>query len=178
MGLGIIMTLPLRIEYLGGESGLHLTNEQIALVTVVVFSIARILSSRLWGELFDRVRFLSYRISLNLLLISATLVYFHAESITGVSIGAALAGVGVGGSKIAWSLWVTKLAPEGMEARYMGAHVALTGLRGALAPFLGYWLLGILGYEGVAWFSVALVTFSTFLFYRLFSNQRAKLSGL
>ena len=178
MGLGIIMTLPLRIEYLGGESGLHLTNEQIALVTVVVFSIARILSSRLWGELFDRVRFLSYRISLNLLLISATLVYFHAESITGVSIGAALAGVGVGGSKIAWSLWVTKLAPEGMEARYMGAHVALTGLRGALAPFLGYWLLGILGYEGVAWFSVILVTFSTFLFYRLFSNQRAKLSGL
>ena len=178
MGLGIIMTLPLRIEYLGGESGLHLTNEQIALVTVVVFSIARILSSRLWGELFDRVRFLSYRISLNLLLISATLVYFHAESITGVSIGAALAGVGVGGSKIAWSLWVTKLAPEGMEARYMGAHVALTGLRGALAPFLGYWLLGILGYHGVAWFSVALVTLSTLLFFRLFSHQRAQQSGL
>ena len=178
MGLGIIMTLPLRIEYLGGESGLHLTNEQIALVTVVVFSIARILSSRLWGELFDRVRFLSYRISLNLLLISATLVYFHAESIIGVSIGAALAGVGVGGSKIAWSLWVTKLAPEGMEARYMGAHVALTGLRGALAPFLGYWILGILGYKGVAWFSVALVTLSTVLFFRLFSHQRAQQSGL
>ncbi len=178
MGLGIIMTLPLRIEYLGGESGLHLTNEQIALVTVVVFSIARILSSRLWGELFDRVRFLSYRISLNLLLISATVLYFHAESIIGVSIGAALAGVGVGGSKIAWSLWVTKLAPEGMEARYMGAHVALTGLRGALAPFLGYWLLGILGYHGVAWFSVALVTLSTLLFFRLFSHQRAQQSGL
>ena len=178
MGLGIIMTLPLRIEYLGGESGLHLTNEQIALVTVVVFSIARILSSRLWGELFDRVRFLSYRISLNLLLISATLVYFHAESIIGVSLGAALAGVGVGGSKIAWSLWVTKLAPEGMEARYMGAHVALTGLRGALAPFLGYWLLGILGYQGVAWFSVALVTLSTLLFFRLFPHQRAQQSGL
>ena len=178
MGLGIIMTLPLRIEYLGGESGLNLSNEQIALVTVVVFSVARIISSRLWGELFDRVRFLHYRISLNLLLISATLVYFHAKSFIGVSIGAALAGVGVGGSKIAWSLWVTKLAPHGMEARYMGAHVALTGLRGALAPFIGYWLLGILGYEGVAWFSVALVTFSTFLFYRLFSNQRAKLSGL
>jgi hypothetical protein len=178
MGLGIIMTLPLRIEYLGGESGLNLSNEQIAIVTVVVFSVARIISSRLWGELFDRVRFLHYRISLNLLLISATLVYFHAESFIGVSIGTALAGVGVGGSKIAWSLWVTKLAPNGMEARYMGAHVALTGLRGALAPFIGYWLLGILGYKGVAWFSVALVTFSTFLFYRLFSNQRAKLSGL
>jgi len=178
MGLGIIMTLPLRIEYLVGESGLNLSNEQIAIVTVVVFSVARIISSRLWGELFDHVRFLHYRISLNLLLISATVVYFHAESLTGVSIGAALAGVGVGGSKIAWSLWVTKLAPDGMEARYMGVHVALTGLRGALAPFIGYWLLGILGYEGVAWFSVALVTFSTFLFYRLFSNQRAKLSGL
>jgi hypothetical protein len=178
MGLGIIMTLPLRIEYLGGDRGLNLTNEQIALVTVVVFSIARILSSRLWGELFDRVRFLYYRISLNLLLISATLVYFHAESMIGVSIGAALAGVGVGGSKIAWSLWVTKLAPEGMEARYMGAHVALTGLRGALAPFLGYWLLGILGYQGVAWFSVALVTISTVLFMSLFNNLRCRSTGL
>ena len=178
MGLGIIMTLPLRIEYLGGESGLNLSNEQIALVTVVVFSVARIISSRLWGELFDRIRFLYYRISLNFLLISATLVYFHSASIIGVSIGAALAGVAVGGSKIAWSLWITKLAPDGMEARYMGAHVALTGLRGSIAPFLGYWLLGLLGYQGIAWFSVALVTVSTLLFYRLFFNQRAKHSGL
>ena len=178
MGLGIIMTLPLRIEYLGGESGLNLSNEQIALVTVVVFSVARIISSRLWGELFDRIRFLYYRISLNFLLISATLVYFHSASIIGVSIGAALAGVAVGGSKIAWSLWITKLAPDGMEARYMGAHVALTGLRGSIAPFLGYWLLGLLGYQGIAWFSVALVTVSTLLFYRLFFNQRAKHSRL
>ena len=145
MGLGIIMTLPLRIEYISGTGGLNLTNEQIALVTVVIFSVARIISSRLWGELFDRVRFLFFRISLNLILIAATLVYFRAEGLLGVSMGAALAGVGVGGSKIAWSLWVTKLAPAGMEARYMGAHVALTGLRGALAPFLGYWLLGLLG---------------------------------
>ncbi len=178
MGMGIIMTLPLRIEYLGGDSALNLTNEQIALVTVVAFSIARILSSRLWGELFDRARFLSYRIVLNLLLISATLVYFHSESFIGVSIGATLAGVGVGGSKIAWSLWVTKLAPRGMEARYMGTHVALTGLRGALAPFLGYWLLGILGYEGVAWFSVGLVSLSTLLFSRLFSQGGGRCNGL
>jgi len=178
MGLGIIMTLPLRIEYLGGTGGLDLSNGQIALVTVVIFSIARIISSRLWGELFDRVRFLYYRITLNVILIAATLVYFHADGLMGVSLGAGLAGVGVGGSKIAWSLWVTKLAPPGMEARYMGAHVALTGFRGALAPFLGYWLLGLIGYEGVAWFSVTLVTLSTLLFLRLFSHPRTRDSGL
>jgi MFS family permease len=178
MGLGIIMTLPLRIEYLGGTGGLNLSNEQIALVTVVIFSIARIISSRMWGELFDRIRFLYFRITLNLILIAATLVYFHADGLMGVSLGAGLAGVGVGGSKIAWSLWVTKLAPPGMEARYMGAHVALTGFRGALAPFLGYWLLGLLGYQGVAWFSVALVTLSTLLFLRLFSHPRTLESGL
>jgi hypothetical protein len=148
------------------------------LVTVVIFSIARIISSRLWGELFDRVRFLYFRITLNLILIAATLVYFNADGLMGVSLGAGLAGVGVGGSKIAWSLWVTKLAPAGMEARYMGAHVALTGFRGALAPFLGYWLLGLLGYQGVAWFSVALVTLSTLLFLRLFSHPRTRDSGL
>ena len=178
MGLGIIMTLPLRVEYLSGSGGLDLSNEQIALVTVVIFSVARIISSRLWGELFDRIRFLFFRISLNLILIAATLVYFHADGFLGVSLGAMLAGVGVGGSKIAWSLWVTKLAPEGMEARYMGAHVALTGLRGALAPFLGYWMLSLMGYKGVAWFSVALVTLSTLLFLRLFTHQKAKENGL
>jgi hypothetical protein len=99
------------------------------------------------------------------------MVYFHSESLFGVAGGAALAGIGVGGSKIAWSLWVTKLAPSGMEAKYMGVHVALTGLRGALAPFLGYWLLGLLGYHGVAWFSVALVIISTLLFIRVFTLQ-------
>ena len=60
----------------------------------------------------------------------------------------------------------------------MGAHVALTGLRGALAPFLGYWMLSMMGYEGVAWLSVALVTLSTLLFLRLFTHQRAKENGL
>ena len=65
-----------------------------------------------------------------------------------------------------------------MEARYMGAHVALTGLRGALAPFLGYWLLEIFGYQGVAWVSAILVTVSTLLFYRLISSNRSIASGL
>ena len=60
----------------------------------------------------------------------------------------------------------------------MGAHVALTGLRGALAPFLGYWLLSILGYSGVAWVSMALVTLSTLLFLRLFYDKRTKENGL
>ena len=177
MGLGIIMTLPLRIEYLGGSDGLGLSNGQIALVTVVIFSIARIISSPLWGELLTAFASL-FRISLNLVLIAATLVYFHADGILGVSLGAILAGVGVGGSKIAWSLWVTKLAPSGMEARYMGAHVALTGLRGALAPFLGYLLLSILGYSGVAWVSAALVSLSTLLFLGLIKNKRTKENGL
>ena len=86
--------------------------------------------------------------------------------------------MGVGGSKIAWSLWVTKLAPSGMEARYMGAHVALTGLRGALAPFLGYLSLSILGYSGVAWVSAALVSLSTLLFLGLIKNKRTKENGL
>ena len=60
----------------------------------------------------------------------------------------------------------------------MGAHVALTGLRGGLAPFLGYWLLSILGYSGVAWVSMALVTLSTLLFLRLFYDKRTKENGL
>jgi hypothetical protein len=36
----------------------------------------------------------------------------------------------------------------------------------------------MMGYEGVAWLSVALVTLSTLLFLRLFTHQRAKENGL
>ena len=128
--------------------GLNLTNEQIALVTVVIFSITRIISSRLWGDLFDRVRFLYFRITLNIILIAAPRL-FHADGLMGVSLGAGL-------QEWAWAaqncleFMGYQTAPAGMEARYMGAHVALTGFRGALALFLGYWLLGLLGYQGVA----------------------------
>lgn len=177
MGFGVLMTLPLRVEYLAGEGGLGMSNEEVTLVAVVVFSIARILSARLWGGLFDHLHFIGFRLLLNIFLLLASLVYFNAESFIGVCIGATLAGIGTGGSSIAWSLWVTKLAPKGREAEYMGAHVAFTGVRGVLAPFLGYWVLSKAGFSGVAWISASLILASSFMFAAVLRHPRFRLDS-
>lgn len=172
MGFGVLMTLPLRVEYLAGDEGLGMSNEEVTVVTVVVFSLARILSSRIWGMLFDHLTFIGFRLLLNVFLLSASLVYFHASTFYGVCSGAALAGVGTGGSVIAWNLWVTKLAPEGREAAYMGTHVAFTGVRGVLAPFLGYWVLQVAGFRGVSWVSAGLILASSLLFATVLNHPR------
>ena len=172
MGFGVLMTLPLRVEYLAGKGGLEMSNEEVTLVAVVVFSIARTLSARLWGSLFDHLHFIGFRLLLNAFLLLASLVYFNAESFTGVCIGSTLAGIGTGGSSIAWSLWVTKLAPKGRETEYMGTHVAFTGVRGVLAPFLGYWVLSQAGFSGVAWISASLILTSSFMFASVLRHPR------
>ena len=172
MGFGVLMTLPLRVEYLAGEGGLGMSNREVAIVAVVSFSSARILSSRIWGSLFDRLHFIGFRLILNIFLLSASIVFFQAESFTGVCIGSILAGFGTGGSIIAWSLWVTKLAPEGRETEYMGAHIAFTGIRGILAPFLGYWILSEIGFTGVAWTSAGLILGSSLIFASVLRHPR------
>ncbi|MEZ5302399.1 MAG: hypothetical protein R3F11_17460 [Verrucomicrobiales bacterium] len=55
----------------------------------------------------------------------------------------------MGGGNIAWSLWVTKLAPADRVAEYMSVHTFTTGLRGMAAPFLGFWLAAQIGVQGV-----------------------------
>jgi MFS family permease len=171
MGLGVIMTIPLRIEYMAGSGGIGMSNEQVAMI-VVIYSFAGVLTSRIWGKLFDRVSFIPYRVSLNFFLLLSVLIFFSSHSFLGLAIGSALAGVANGGASIAWSLWVTKLAPKGLEAEYMGAHVFMTGIRGACAPFLGYLILGICGFEGMAYFSCTLIFISGLIFLTALKSPR------
>lgn len=171
MGLGVIMTIPLRIEYMAGEGGIGISNQEVAMV-VISYSIAGILSSRLWGKLFDRIPFVPYRISLNLFLFASVLLFFTANSFYGLILGSVLAGVANGGASIAWSLWVTKLAPIGLESEYMGAHMFLTGVRGFCAPFLGYTVLNMLDFKGVAYTSSILILCSLLIFCTALKAER------
>ena len=142
---GAIMTFPLRVEYLAEEEGLNLSNAEIALIGVGIFFLFKIIGSLFWGKLFDRMHFMRYRITINLFMLVAILVYFNAPGFLGVAVGAALAGVATGGANLAWSLWVTKIAPPGRVSEYMGVHMSFTGIRGATAPFMGYALVEPLG---------------------------------
>ena len=80
------MTVPLRIEYMVGQGGVGMSNEQVAYV-VILYSLSGVLTSRVWGKLFDRVSFVPYRLSLNVLLFSSVLIFFSSESFLGLAIG-------------------------------------------------------------------------------------------
>ena len=105
LGFGVIMTFPLRIEFLADKKGLNFSNEEIALVGVSVFFVFKVIGAVLFGKLFDRINFMRFRIFLNLFLLIAILVYFNSETFLGVAIGTGLAGL-AGGANIAWNLWV------------------------------------------------------------------------
>lgn len=172
LGFGVIMTFPLRIEYLANKQGLNFSNEEIAFIGVSIFFTTKVLSVLLCGKLFDRVHFMRFRIVLNLVMLTAILIYFNADTFLGVAIGTAIAGLGTGGANIAWNLWVTKLAPSGKESEYMGVHLFLTGLRGSTAPFLGYALLEPLGYSGISILSAILVLAATLIFLTTVNHSR------
>lgn len=163
MGLGVHMTIPLRVEHMAGDGGVGMTNHQVSII-VISYSAASILSSRIWAKLFDRFRFIPYRIGINIFLLVSVMLFFSSNDMIGLALGSALAGIANGGSSIAWTLWVTKIAPQGHEANYMGVHVFMTGLRGISAPFLGYFLLSKFDFLGMAFFSSCLILVSLIIF--------------
>ena len=163
MGLGVIMTIPLRIEYVAGDCGMGMTNKQIAILFGISM-LSGVLTSRIWGKLFDQISFVPYRLCLNFFLLFSIVIFFSSTTFWGLTMGAILGGIATGGASIAWSLWVMKIAPDGRESDYMGAHVFMTGIRGALAPFLGYFVLGLVGFKGVTYCSSFLILASVFIF--------------
>ena len=88
----------------------------------------------------------------------------------------AFQGAAMGGGKIFWGLWVTKIAPEEKASSYMSIHMALTGLRGTLAPFIGYWILAYATAGAVAWTGMALIGVAIVLFECVRSNRRLDIS--
>ncbi len=142
MGVGNLVMLPLRVEYLANPVySIALTPATVALLTGVIPNLSRLVMSRVWGSLFDRMNFFLLRIVLNVGFILGILTFFLGESTLGFVVGALVFGISVAGGDIAWSLWVTKIAPPDKVADYMSVHTFFTGVRGLVAPFLAFHLI-------------------------------------
>lgn len=139
MGFGNLMMFPLRVEYLANERyGLHLAASDIALFTTIIPNAARLLCTRAWGRLFDRMNFFALRILLNTGFMLGILSFFTGGGTPGLWAGALLFGIANAGADLAWSLWVTKVAPPERVTDYMAVHTFLTGARGLIAPFAAF----------------------------------------
>jgi hypothetical protein len=142
MGLGNLITIPLRVEYMANPLfSINATNSEIALVVAVIPSIARLLTTHMWGILFDRLNFIIVRTLLNACFLIAILVFFNSKSLFLLGTAGAIFGVATAGGNIAWNLWVTKLAPPQRVAGYMSVHTFTTGIRGVAAPYIGFYLI-------------------------------------
>lgn len=164
MGVGNLMMFPLRVDYIANPvHGINLPAEQVALLTGVVPGIVMLLLSPLWGPVFDRYNFYVIRGLLNLGFVAGMAAYFLVGGRAGFLAGAVFFGISMSGGNIAWSLWVTKIAPPRDVADYMAVHTTSTGIRGLLAPAAGFWLAAQVGIAPLAWLSIALVLVGTFI---------------
>ncbi len=173
LGLGNLIAIPIRVEYLADPSyGINANNATIAFLLVVVPALARLLSTKVWGHLFDKLHFVTTRNSLNLCFLLSVGLFFFTKNIYLLGIAMAFQGIAMGGGKIFWGLWVTKIAPPEKASAYMSIHMALTGVRGTLAPFIGYWILAQSNPSAVAWTGLILITAAILLFETLRRHPR------
>lgn len=173
LGLGNLITLPIRIEYLANpEYGVNANNTTIAFLIMIVPASARIMSTKLWGSIFDHMHLITTRNLLNVFFVLSIGCFFFTTNIILLALGMALLGFAMGGGKIVWSLWVTKIAPDEKASSYMSIHMALTGFRGTLAPFIGYWILSKSAPTHVAIVGMLLIIVSIVLFEIVRSHQR------
>jgi hypothetical protein len=154
MGFANLAMLPLRVEYLGNpRHGLARPAGEIALLTLVIPNLARLLLSPVWGRLFDRMNFFTLRVVLNLGFALGIGAFFTSDGPAGLIAGAVIYGVSNAGGDVAWGLWVTKFAPADRVADYMSVHTFLTGVRGVLAPLAAFqavqhWTPATMGWAG------------------------------
>jgi MFS family permease len=158
MGFANLMMIPMRVEMLANPKyGLSLSVEKIAFLTGVVPNLARIVLSPIWGWLFDRANFFALRVVLNLGFALGILTFFTSNTLSGLIFGAVIFGISNAGGDIAWSLWVTKFAPENRVADYMSVHTFFTGVRGLAAPITAFHLANSFSLTTLGWFSAALI---------------------
>ena len=146
MGFANLAMLALRVEYLvSPDYHLDLAADTVAILTVIVPNAARLMFTRVWGRLFDRMNFFTLRIILNAGYLLGILSFFTGDGMAGLYLGAVLFGISNAGADVAWSLWVTKVAPPGMAGEYMTVHTFLTGVRGVIAPFAAFYMAAHFG---------------------------------
>jgi MFS family permease len=164
MGFANLMMVPMRVEMLANPRyGIAMTVGEIALLTGVVPNAARIVLSPIWGWLFDRANFFVLRVILNIGFATGILTFFTSEDLPGLIAGAIVFGISNAGGDIAWSLWVTKFAPENRVADYMSVHTFFTGFRGVLAPITAFQLARMLPLSTLGIVSTVLIVLATLL---------------
>lgn len=151
MGVGNLAAACLFVEYLANPShGINLPEFDVAWITGVVPVLSRIIFSYPWGIVYDRFNLFTVRSVLNLFFAAGILCFYLGHGTFWWTLGMAMWGMANAGGYVTWALWVTKLAPKHAVAEYMSVHTFLTGMRGLIAPSLGFAMVKVMSFDTFA----------------------------
>ena len=126
--------------------------ESIALTLVIPFAVS-VVTLPLWASYLDRVHVAEFRARQSVLwIVSQLLLWIGAllGSLWWIGASRLVLGFARGGGSLAWQLGHNDFADQKALSAYMGIHVTLTGVRGAIMPFLGMLLyVGVLNLPGI-----------------------------
>jgi hypothetical protein len=161
-------------------SGMSLEYLVSILLSTVIPMLVTTATLPLWASRFDGTHVIRFRISGGWLWMVAQLCYWFgamAGTLVWFVVARIVVGVARSAGMLAWNLGHNDFASRRMVAVYMGIHVTLTGVRGAMAPFMGMLLyagwrdspVGSFAGIGAAMFlvPVALTFTSQVIFWRL-----------
>jgi hypothetical protein len=152
---------------------------QILMLSVVPF-VTMPLFVPMWARLFDSGHIVEYRAKQGWVLAIAVFVIALATFMKWLPLlwlGAFLVGVSYAGANLGWNLGHNDFAALGRAQHYMGVHVTLTGVRGAIAPPVGILIYQALEYFGRGWgrWSLVLPVLLTMLGAYGFTRMRAQM---
>ncbi len=158
MGFANLMMLPLRVEYISNPRyGIDLGPLRITILTAIIPAVVRLVLTIPFGWAFDRLPFFSMRILVNAMFALSIVAFFIGKSWVGLVVGSMTFGVAAAGGDVLWQLWTVKFAPPGRVSDYMSLHTFFTGVRGVLAPFLGFFLITRVSTPTMGWICAALI---------------------
>jgi hypothetical protein len=143
----------------------------------VVPQVTRLTFNRVWASIFDRANLVVVRMVLAVFLGLGIVVYFATELVPVVIIGQVILNVAFSGGPIFWHLWVTRVAPKGQVSTYMSVHSFMTGIRGTLAPFVGFLAVAGLSFRVVGLLSGAAIALAIVLLAPLRKDPRTRPPG-
>lgn len=148
MGIGNMMAITVTIKLITTMTG----EDQYALAVFLTFAVPMamaMVSLDRWAKYMDRVHIVQFRVYHNFLFCITMVLHWLAAGLGLLwlfGISQTMQGISRGGGMLAWQLGHNDFAKRELNQSYMGIHVMLTGVRGAVGPFLAIWLLS--GWDG------------------------------
>ncbi len=138
LGVAAMMTEAPLLYLVSREMGASYA-QSIGIMIVIPFALS-VFAIPFWAMYLDRVHVSSFRsVHSWVFALAQTLLWLGAirHSLWIMAAARLINGAARSGGGLAWNIGHNDFAPSARAGLYMGVHVTLTGIRGAIAPFLG-----------------------------------------